>query len=90
MHRAKRSDRTHPKSLVEFIIESIEEVAPGRGREIYFQAFERFEAYSAARVIRERRCALERQLKGQPPPPEEEWTIDDREITAARAAMGDD
>ena len=49
----KRSDRTHPKSLFDFIVEAIEEVAPGCGRETYYRAFRRFEAYAAARHAKE-------------------------------------
>jgi len=34
--------RHHPKSLITFIIEAIDEVAPGRGVETYWLAFPRF------------------------------------------------
>ena len=48
-NKRKGNDRTRPKNLVQFIVEAIEEVAPGRGREIYECALQRFDAYTAAR-----------------------------------------
>ena len=47
-----------PKSLVEFIMEAINEVAPGRGREIYHLGFNRWCDYTAA----QKREADEREL----------------------------
>jgi hypothetical protein len=55
-----KSGTTRPKPFVAFIIEAIDEVAPGRGAETYWRAFHRMEKYAAARrqadAEREARC----------------------------------
>jgi hypothetical protein len=58
------------RSLVQFIMEAIDEVAPGRGAEIYWLAFRHFEDYVAAN----RRAETDKELAGTAPRPEE-WTI---------------
>ena len=50
-----------PKSLHEFLIEAINEVAPGRGREIYWRGFLRYEN----RVAKEHRDASLRHRAGE-------------------------
>jgi hypothetical protein len=64
------ADKTHPKSLVEFIMEAIDEVAPGRGAEIYWLAFRRFNEY----VEQRQRPEAETELARAGPLPEE-WTV---------------
>jgi hypothetical protein len=68
--KRQRNNRKHPKSLVEFVMEAIEEAAPGRGAEIYWLGFRRFYQYVEA----QQRAAAERELAGTAPRPEE-WTI---------------
>jgi hypothetical protein len=67
----KAKSRNHPKSLVHFIMAAIDEVVPGRGAEIYWQAFNRFNEYSALR----RQAEAERELAQTAPRPEE-WTVE--------------
>jgi hypothetical protein len=62
--------KDHPKSLVESIMEAIDEAVPGRGAEIYWLAFHRYEEC----VAREKLLAAEKQLAGTAPRPEE-WTV---------------
>jgi hypothetical protein len=38
-----RVDKTHPKSFVAFIVEAINEVAPGHGGRVYSLALQRFQ-----------------------------------------------
>jgi hypothetical protein len=66
-----RIDKTHPKSFVAFIVEAIDEVAPGQGERVYWLAFERFQE-SVAREQREAAARTLRstvQRKGESPPP---------------------
>ena len=71
-----RSTRTHPKSLVSFIVEAIDEVAPGQGERVYWLAFERFQADVANRQQKEAARELRQAMRGQAPAPEEEWTVE--------------
>lgn len=69
VNRSRRS--RDPKSWVEFIIEAIEEAVPGRGKEIFSLAWNRWQDYTAERA----RAEAERELKkAMPPSAEEEWT----------------
>ena len=54
---ARRQSGTRPKSLVEFIIEAIDEVAPGRGREVYMTGFEHYSVDAAERAHGPHGCA---------------------------------
>ena len=67
-----RGSKAHPQSLVDFIMAAIDEVAPGRGREIYWNGWCRF----SEALEREQRKRAEQQLAHIAPPPEEEWTLD--------------
>jgi hypothetical protein len=60
----------HPKSLVNFIIEAIDEVSPGRGVDTYWLAFRRFTEY----VEQKHRAEAEKEL-ARIAPPREEWTV---------------
>jgi hypothetical protein len=58
LQRPRRSARKQPKSLVECIVEAIDEAVPGRGAEIYRRGFQHFYGDVEAR----RRTAAEREL----------------------------
>jgi hypothetical protein len=73
-----RVDKTHPKSLVAFIMEAIDEVATGQGERVYWLAFERYQEC----VAREKREAAAKELRASMLRKEEQWTVD--EPTAAR------
>jgi hypothetical protein len=87
-----RIDKTHPKPFFVFIMEAIDEVAPGQGDRVYWLAFERYQEAWA----REKRDAAAKELRaaiqGKRPPPEEPkeecFRLHSRNILLAAAEMG--
>jgi hypothetical protein len=69
-----RATRKHPKPFCRFIIEAIDEVAPGQGEAIYWRAFDPAHEYmgerQAAEAAQEVRRLLKRDRKN-------EWKVGD-------------
>ena len=64
-HRARREEEM-PKSLVEFIVEAIDEALPAgspiTGLQVYMRAFERSERYYFERQMKAKRREMEKAL----------------------------